>query len=118
MYLPTYSSKKIGRFLRAGFEPTSPCILVRRGNHYTIRDLYASNVARGNIPIFSDEYVGKIKTYLFFLSSYESFTASKNTYSFEIKGTYKGKGTNEREGTKEDTKDGEGIVEGSETIKR
>ena len=30
---------------RARIEPTSPCILVRRANHYTIRDHYAGNVA-------------------------------------------------------------------------
>ena len=42
-----------------------------------------SNPAWGNLPVFSDdEYVGKIKTYLLFLSSYESFPASKNTYLF------------------------------------
>ena len=30
---------------RAGIEHTSPCILVRSANHYTIRDHHAGNVA-------------------------------------------------------------------------
>ena len=29
----------------AGIEPTSPCILVRSANHYTIREHHAGNVA-------------------------------------------------------------------------
>ena len=45
LILPTYSSEKTVRFPRAGFEPTSPCILVRHVNHYTIRDHHAGNVA-------------------------------------------------------------------------
>ena len=28
-----------------GIKPTSPCILVRIANHYTIRDQHAGNVA-------------------------------------------------------------------------
>ena len=37
LIFPTYSSEKIGRFPRAGFEPMSPCILVRHVNQYTIK---------------------------------------------------------------------------------
>ena len=93
LIFPTYSSEKIGSLPRAAFKPTSPCILVRRVNHYTIRNHHVSNIdywcvvrfvceypwysiqgdmgsnsTRGKLSIFSDEYIGKIKTYLFFLS--------------------------------------------------
>ena len=44
-----------------------------------------SNLARGNLSIFSDEYVWKIKTYLFFLSSYpvsNSLYSTNNNLDF------------------------------------
>ena len=40
-----YLSKNLVNMPRAGIEPTSPCILVRSANHYTIRDHHAGNVA-------------------------------------------------------------------------
>ena len=38
-------SEKVVYIPRAGLESTSPCILVRSANNYTIRDLQAGNVA-------------------------------------------------------------------------
>ena len=40
-----YSSKKIGISPRVGIELPFPCILVRRANHYTIRDYHTGNAA-------------------------------------------------------------------------
>ena len=56
--------------------------LYMRGGWEKAIQVWPEFPARGNLPIFPDEYVGKIKTYLLFLSSYESFPASKNTYLF------------------------------------
>ena len=54
-------------------------------NHvYLVMEVKNVNVI-GKLPIFSNECVRKIKTYLFFLSSYESFPTSKNTYLFDEK---------------------------------
>ena len=38
-------SEKLVYMPQAGIEPTSPCILVRSANHYTIRDHHSGNVA-------------------------------------------------------------------------
>ena len=74
LIFPTYSEEKVGRIPRAGFEPTSPCILVRRVSGTTT--LATQQITDVTVRLAREYPWGLI------FSSYKSFPASKNAYLF------------------------------------
>ena len=56
---------------QVGIEPTSPCILVRSSNHYTIRDHHAGNVAGKTAPTPADS--AQLRLFLKLVNYYQKF---------------------------------------------